>query len=174
MSIPVKVKSSWPLSLDEAKRHLRIEEEFHEDDDYISNLIQAATQKAEQYIGKDIAETTNTQQIFDWCGNELWLDEGNWLGFTSAITDSSVALTVNHIDINYNGVYIEFNEGLSADPLTLVYKTGYAEGNCPALIKQAALVKIKDLYDYQRQSFSNERENKAFESLMDSFRLVRF
>ena len=42
-----KTKVSFPVSLDEAKRHLRVDETFEIDDDFIQGLIFAATLRAE-------------------------------------------------------------------------------------------------------------------------------
>jgi len=176
MSIPKKTKTLYPLSLSEAKRHLRVEEDWHEDDDYIGNLIKAATQKAEQYIGKDIALTNNVQTIRDYFGLELFIDEGNFVSFTSAVTDASISLTVSEVEIGYNFAEIEFAESVSSEVLTLNYVTGYEEGQCPEVIKQAILVKIGDLYDIDRQSYTIGaiKESKAFQALLDSFRYISF
>jgi len=176
MAIPVKTKSSWPVSLSEAKRHLRVDEDFHDDDDYISVLIQAATEKAERYIGKDIAETTSVQALYDFLGSYLWIPEGNFRSLDYAVTDTSVYATISKTDIRYNGVYIEFDTSYDADPLTISYSTGYTEGECPPSIKQAVLIKIADLFDIDRQSYTEGsiKESKAFEYLLDSFRLVEF
>lgn len=62
-----KTKVSFPVSLDEAKRHLRVDETFEIDDDFIQGLIFAATLRAEQYIGKDIALTNNVLILDDFC-----------------------------------------------------------------------------------------------------------
>jgi len=176
MSIPIKTKISYPVSLSEAKRHLRVEDDWHEDDDYIGNLIQAATSKAEQYIGKDVAETTNSQSLYDYSGSYLKLAEGNFESFTQAVTDTSTLVEVDHTEVFYNYAYIEFDESVTADPLVICYNTGYNEGECPAIIKQAVLIKIGDLYDQQRQSYDigNLKPNKAFESLLDSYRQIIF
>jgi len=178
MSIPIKTKVSWPISLSEAKRHLRIEDDWHEDDDYIQNLIYAATQKAEQYIGKDIAETSNVQTLWGISGDCIRLNEGNFISFTDASVNGS-SLTVDRTEIYYNSVKIEFTSTFNLDedqPIMLYYKTGFDDGECPFLIQQAILVKIGDLYDVDRQSYliGSIRGNKAFESLLDSFRYIQF
>jgi len=176
MSIATKTRSSWPVSLSEAKRHLRIEDDFHEDDDYVQNLIYAATQKAEQWIGKDISETTNVQLIYDFSGSSIKITEGNFDSFTQGVTDGSTLLSVDYTEVFYNYANVYFNNSYSADPLTLTYKTGYEEEEVPAIIKQAILVKIGDLYDIERQSYvmGSIRENKAFEHLLDSYRYIQF
>lgn len=53
----------YPLSLCEVKRHLRIDNDFHDDDDYLENLIKVATQIAENYIEKSIALTEVKMRI---------------------------------------------------------------------------------------------------------------
>lgn len=176
MSLAIKTKTLYPLSLSEAKRHLRVEEDWHEDDDYISNLIKAATQKAEQYIGKDIALTNNVQTIKNFYGTELFIDEGNFVSFTSAVTDASISLTVSEVEIGYNWAEVTFDQSVSSCTLNLNYLTGYQEALCPEVVKQAILVKIGDLYDIDRQSYTigSIKENKAFEALLDSFRYISF
>ena len=176
MAVPIKTKLTWPVSLSEAKRHLRVYDEEREDDNYIQDLIYAATAKAEQYIGKDIAETNNTQQIYDYIDDSLYIKEGNFISFTQAVTDASALCTVDHVDTFYNYTYVEFTNSYDSDPLTITYKTGFNEGECPALIKQAILIKIADLYDVDRQSYlmGSLKENKAFEALLNSFQQVIF
>jgi hypothetical protein len=176
MSIPVKTKLNYPVSLSEAKRHLRLEDDFHEDDDYVQNLIYAATQKAEQYIGKDISTTNNVQTLNDFLGCTLYIDEGNFISFTEAITDASALVNIDVCNIFYNSAVVDFVSPVDSDPLVIKYVTGFNEGECPAIIKQAIMIKIADLYDVDRQSYlmGSMRENKAFEALLDSFRYISF
>jgi len=180
MSLAVKTRTSWPVSLYEAKRHLRVEEDFTDDDDYIQNLIYAATQIAENYIGKDIAETSNVQRLFDFCGQYLNIPKGNFIEFTQGIIeDSSTLVSAIDTQIFNNYAYIKLNSSVSTGeftPFTIYYKTGYAELNVPESIKQAVLIKIADLYDVDRQSanISSLRETKAFENLLNAYRKVFF
>jgi len=172
---PTKTKTNYPVSLDEAKRHLRIDDNWDKDDDYIRNLIKAATHKCEEYIGKDIAETDNVLKIWNFIGSELWVEEGNFLSLTSVkADDNSTNISVNKTQVYYNRFYLELTESQDQDPLYVYYKTGYIPENVPALIKQAVLVKIGDLYDVERQSYSNEKENYAYQRLLDSFKLILY
>jgi len=172
VSIPAKTKTYYPLSLSEAKRHLRIEEDYNEDDDYISNLIIAATAKAEQYIGKDIATTSNVVTIYDFNSSYIEITGGFFIAGDPSLSSGTIDYKVE----KYNSLNIYLTEGISADPLTITYSTGFAQGECPILISQAILIKIADLYDTDRQSyqFGGLKTNKAFESLLDSFRLIQF
>jgi hypothetical protein len=172
---PIKTKSYYPVSLDEAKRHLRVDDDWDKDDDYIRNLIQAATQKCEEYIGKDIALTANITKVHDFVGCDLYLEEGNFISLDSVRqSDASTLIAVDHTETYYNRVYIELSSHADQDPLYLYYTTGFAAGQCPALIKQAVLVKIGDLYDVERQSYSDHKENYAYQRLLDSFKIVLY
>ena len=174
---PTKTKATntYPVSLPEAKRHLRIDDSWDKDNDFIRNCIWAATQKCEEYIGKDIALTTNVWKIYDYVGSSLWIEEGNFNSLTSVQqADASTSITVDHIEKGYNRVYVELEESVSVDPLYVNYVTGYSVGEVPALMKQAVLVKIGDLYDVERQSYSAYKENFAYQKLLDSYKIVLY
>jgi len=173
---PSKTKTDYPVSLAEAKRHLRVDKDFYDDDDYIQGLIYAGTQKAEEYIGKDIALTTTVLDLYDFIGNDIVLDDANFVELTSIVTDSSVAISSSEVRSYYNFTYIALSTSADADPLTVTYKTGYELGDCPAVIKQAILIKVGDLYDVDRSSYTLGifKEGKAFERLLDSYKLINF
>lgn len=172
---PIKTKSYYPVSLDEAKRHLRIDDSWDRDDDYIRNLIYAATQKCEEYIGKDIAKTTNVWKIWDFMGGDFYIDEGNFISLDSVKADNdSTSLSVKETWVSYNRVYVALDNTADEDPLYVRYTTGFEPGGVPALMKQAVLVKIGDLYDIERQSYSDYKENHAYERLLDSYKLILY
>jgi len=175
--VPVKTKTNYPVSVEEAKRHLRIDDSWDKDDDYIRNLIKAATQKAEEYIGKDIAETSNVLKIRDYAGSDFYVQEGNFISLTSVQqSDEATSITVDHTEIYYNQFYVELSSSVSQDPLYINYKTGFLVNTVPALIKQAILVKIGDLYDSERGSYlaGSYKETNAWQHLLDSFKLVMY
>jgi len=172
---PVKTKTYYPVSLDEAKRHLRVDDDFDKDDDYIRNLIYAATQKCEEYIGKDIALTSNIVKIPDFVGSDFYVEEGHLISVDYVKqSDASTLVAIDHYETYYNRVYVELSSSADQDPLYVYYTTGFAAGNCPALIKQAVLVKIGDLYDVERQSYSDHKENYAYQRLLDSFKIILY
>lgn len=170
----IKTKLTYPVTLDEAKRHLRVVERFELDDDYISRLIFAATKKAEEYIGKDISLTSNVLTIDNFCSDTLFYDEGNFYSLTSVVIDNSTNITPKKTRAFKNGFYLEFDTYLDTDPLIITFKTGYAV--CPEDIKQAILIKIGDLYDGERSSytFTSSRDTKAFEKMLDSYKILTF
>jgi hypothetical protein len=174
----IKSKLYFPVTLDEAKRHLRVDVTFEQDDDYITGLIEAATLKAEQYIGKDIALTTNTLTIDDFYGDTLTYEEGNFNSLTSVIdTDASVLYTAVKIRAYKSEFFLDFDTvTIDAGTLVVIFSTGYNQGECPGDIKSAILIKIGDLYDIERQSytFTSYRDTKAFENLLDNHKILIF
>ena len=64
--ITKKVKTAYPISLSEVKRHLRIDNDFTNDDAYIEDaIIKTSTKYCENIINKDIAKTSNTLTVYD-------------------------------------------------------------------------------------------------------------
>ena len=172
---PVKTKTIYPVSVDEAKRALRVDADFDLDNDYIRNLIYAATQKAEEYIGKDIALTSNVLKIWNFSGDDIVLEEGNFNSLTSVQqSDASTSISVSEIRNFYNYTLIELEDSAEEDPLYVNYVTGFSANECPALIKQAILVKVGDLYDEERSSYNNIKNTGAWERLLDSYKIVLY
>ncbi len=171
-----KTKVSFPVSLDEAKRHLRVDETFEIDDDFIQGLIFAATLRAEQYIGKDIALTNNVLILDDFCSDTLFYDEGNFNSLTSIIDDASISYSPLKTRTFRNGFYLEFSSVIDTDILTISFKTGFNYNQCPQDIKQAILIKISDLYDSERSDyqFTSTRDTKAFERILDVHKILTF
>lgn len=171
-----KTKLYYPVTLEEAKRHLRVDDTFVLDDDYITALIQAATKKAEEYIGKDIALTNNVLLLDNYSGDTLFYEEGFFNSLTSVVTDSSSLVVPSKTRKYLNAFYLEFTNYMDADPLTVTFKTGFTQGECPLDIKQAILIKIGDLYDGERSSytFTSSRDTKAFERMLDSYKILIF
>jgi hypothetical protein len=166
----VKTKLNYPLSLNEVKRHLRLDNDFIDDDDYIDNLIIVATQYCENYIGKDIAHTQNTLRIDDWDGDFIKIYDGN---FISANTSTG---TILQTSAHYDYFQIEFTNQITVDPLNLTYYTGFIIDTTPEIIKQAILVKVSDLYDNERGSYGygGSRYNNVIEMLLSSYVNIRF
>ena len=57
-----KIKTYYPVTVDEVKSHLNMDKDIFEDDSYIENIIiKAATRDCEKFIGKDISLTSNSR-----------------------------------------------------------------------------------------------------------------
>jgi len=175
-----KTKSVYHVSLSEAKRHLRIEQDYTEDDDYINALIIASSNYCENYIGKDISLTTNVLSLFDYTGDVIKVDEGNYVEVQSVISDTSTSLAIGVTKEYYNYFQIELVSSVSyssdTTPLKVNFTSGYEEDNCPAEVKQAILIKVTDLYDEERSNYvwSGKPKTNVVEALLNSHKIILF
>lgn len=176
-----KTKTIYPVTLYEAKLHLRVDDDFTNDDGYIEGLIKAATQQAENYIGNDIAYTSNVTSYYDWSGDTVRVDEGNLIDVQYVISDTSVAQTISAIKSYYNYFEVLLSESVSSTtdytPLKIEYTTGYDENECPEVIKQAILVKIANMYDVDREDATPKFLNtntSASNMMLDAYKHIDF
>jgi hypothetical protein len=172
-----KSKISYPLSLDIVKRHLRLDNDFMDDDDYIQDLIYAATQYAENYLGKDIAKTENTLRIDDFDDDSLQVMEGNFISIISVKNAGGVSIgTIHQTSVHYNYFTIEWTGNVASDPIEIKFYTGHEDGTYPEIIKQAILIAVADFYDNSRTSliFSGLTDSKIFERCLESYKSIRF
>jgi hypothetical protein len=151
-----KNKTVYPVTIDDVKKHSRIDADNFDDDAYIENIIKASTEYCENFIDKDIALTSNTLLEYDFIGSELRIDEGNLISISNIITDSSSLITSYTYEIyNSNSHFkIDFdNYTIDSDPLTIQFTTGFEEGFCPWPIRHAVKIGVDDLYWTERGSY---------------------
>lgn len=171
-----KTKTLYPVSLDEVKQHLRIDLSNTEDDDYISkSIIKSATRKAENFIGKDIALTTVEYKVYDFCGDSLFIPEGNLISLNYVISDASVAQSVSDVRAFDDRFYFELSTSLESDPIVVQFTTGYTDtDDVPEEIKQAIMIECGNLFDVERSSYvsGSMRKTDAFERLLMSHKII--
>lgn len=167
-----KVKSDYIITLADAKAHLRVD--TIDEDSYISNLIKAAVEFAEQYIQKDIAVTANTLVIEEFSGSFVEVDLANLVSVTS-VKNGLTSLPYSELIRRDAWFHFELDTSVSEIDLTIECVTGYTLSTLPFSIRQAILIKIADLYDNERNSrtFSGTIANTAFESLLNYFMSIR-
>lgn len=169
----VKVKSDWFITLNEAKTHLRVSEDFVDEDSYILQLIQAATGLAEDKIEMDVASTTNTTLEKDFSGSQIVIPEGNYRSVTSVTAETTGVISSSNYEVTYTHAdfTITFDEtvNINDEDMTIVFETGYIISTYPPKVRQAVLVKIHDLYDPERGSYgmSAVKDNDVFNILLN-------
>lgn len=172
-----KTKLIYPLSLTEVKRHLRMDMNFNDDDDYLDGLIEAATTMAENYIEKNIAYTLVSLRIDSFNDDWIRINDGNFISVLSVLDENDASIgTIEQTSKHDDFFQIQWENAISADPLTINYYAGYADNETPALIKQAILIKIADLYDSQRADlhWGGLTDNKVFETILNYYKATRF
>lgn len=170
-----KTKTVFPVTLSEVKEHLPMDTNDFDKDNYIENvIIKAATRKAEQLIGKDIAYTTNTYTVYDFYSDTLRVDEGPLV----SITDISVNGTLyTSYELQKTDSYftVEFDSIIGGDDYTLTthFITGY-NNDCPEDIKLAIMVECANLYDIERSSYvlGSLRKSDVFERLLMPHKII--
>jgi hypothetical protein len=173
-----KTKVSYPLSLEMIKRHLRLHNDFSDDDDYIMELLYSATQMVENYMNKSVAKTLNTLRIDDFNNDVVQIYEGNFLSLSTITDENSTSLlsSVVQTSAHYDYFTIEFDGQKSADPLTLEFYTGFELETTPELLKQAIMIQVSDFYDNNRSSYNwnGVQDSKIFERILNQYASYRF
>lgn len=149
-----------PISLEQAKEHLRVV--FDDEDDYISALILAARQMAEGRTNRTITQRVREQAFSHWCAMKLlkppfvqvesvsYFDAGGLeqvlppdsYTVSTRREPASVALT---IAARSNAPSLA-----SQDEAVIVrYTAGYPVGEVPAPIVQWMLLQIGSMYEHR-------------------------
>ena len=171
----VQTKTTYPITLAEAKKHLNIEIGFTDDDDYITQLIKEATSNAENYIDSDIALTSNVYTEYDFGGSLIVVDVSPLITVSaiSYLDDDENATAITPGDQIIQKGLQKFNiildDAISTIELTITFTSGYAS-NWPEAIKRAILLQIGDWFDVQRGSLIS----KAFNDSDAFYRTLNF
>jgi Phage gp6-like head-tail connector protein len=173
-----KTKSLYPVSVEEVKQHLRIDLDNNEDDDYLSNnIIKSATRKAENYIDKDIAYTTNTFTAYDFSASSITIPEGNLISITD-VSINGTLYTDYELQISKDRFILDWDYSIGGDDYTFVshFITGYDPDDVPEEIKQAIMIYCGDLYDMERSSytFSGIKKSDVAERCLMTHRAIRW
>ena len=169
----VKVKSAYFITLFEAKRHLRVSDDFTDEDSYIGQLIEAATGMAEDKIEMDIASTTNTTTILSFTGSSIRIGEGNYRSVTSVTAETTGLIDPSNYEVSYTHAdfTITFDDtvNISDENMVIEFETGYILSTYPTKVRQAIYVKIHDLYDTERGSYgmTTIKNNDVFDILLN-------
>jgi len=153
-------KIKYHLTIEEVHKQLNLEDDFYDDDTLLSQLIEDATQEIENYIESDISETSNTLDIYDFCGEEIIIKRSPYLSLTSISyldsDDQSQDVTVANCTVRLSDqkISITLPSSITTDKLTVVYKTGYSDrAKVPSTLLRFILRRVADLYDVERGSY---------------------
>ncbi len=174
-----KSKTYNHIGLNDVKAHLRINQDFVDDDSYLKMLIKTASRIAEEYIGDDIALTTTTIEDYDVSDYQYVIHTPNILAI-SGITGDSTVITGYSLFNYFNYSVLEFNDNagnnssIDVDDLRIIYTSGYSTETIDDNMKHAILVKIAELYDVDRSGYVNNsiKYTRTFESLLDTYKIL--
>ncbi len=177
----ITAATSEPITLAEARKHLRIEPygspEAHPDDSYISMLITAAREWCEQYTGRGLASQTIEMALDEFPDNEIQLPLTPVTSITSVkyVSTAGVETTIsnsvyalddysqpNWLVLTYGSVWPDTNGGANNIKIRMV--AGNTSSNIPFPIKSAILLIIGNLYE-NRQEDQLATSKATFNSL---------
>ncbi len=159
------------ITLAEAKKHLNIEEDFEDDDVYISSCISAARDIAEQYLERPLTQTLTLElDNFDTIDFEAkrnaavtaaqYLDAD-----TEVLTDLDVAHTWMFKKFSGDTYELRFKaDGENALPALAESDSAVVvtiTTACPPAVKQGMLLQIGDFYQFREARPDNQETNKT-------------
>jgi hypothetical protein len=166
-------KTGSLATLAQAKKQLHIESDFTEDDDYIEELIEVATETVEQDINSDILDTENELTVTTTYQSLVQVQQSplrlfSKLEYHDGSDWKTVESTEYTIETYFHYFEVEINTTFTCEKLRFTFKTGYTASTYPAQLRHACLLRITDLFDTERQGYKAAHivENKAYAQLI--------
>lgn len=174
----IPVENNQVISLDIAKKHLKIESDYDEDDSLIELQISAAQKVAENYMQRAVGRqnlvmTMSVFQsvIFEGSSNDLVGKVEYYAPDSDVLTELDPA----EYSLKKSGL-INFEISFKTTPqvddrddaVVITINQGYAADDCPADIKAAMLLMIGDMYE--RREDREQGSNPASVNLMRPYR----
>lgn len=185
----VTAPAAEPVSLAEAKDHLRLEQA--EDDAYVTTCVQAARQYIEEVCWRGVV-TQTWELVLDGfpCDEEQELPGGNLGAITSVTyTDAdgatqTLASSVYEADtVSVPGrILLAYNESWPStrsrwNSVRVRYTVGWGVADVPAPIRQALLLLVAQMYEQRVPEVTGASIGKlefAVDALLAPYRLVRW
>lgn len=163
----IKLKTApvkYPISLKEAKNHLRVGLDWTDDDDYIDTLIASATQSVEQFLHRRLITQTWYYYLMEWPDkSNIVLPFGKLQSVTSIKykDDTGAESTwdsgeyIVDIDSDPGEVVLGYDEVYPtvtlypSNPITIEFVCGYGTpgSDVENAIRHAIKLTISDLYE---------------------------
>ena len=184
--------TSEPISLAEAKSHLRVDDTA--DDEFITSLIQVARERVEDYTRRAIITQTWDYVLQDWPDDDyITLPLGNLTSVTSVKykdedgTETTLTVTTDYL-VECNGpelgrivlptdVSWPTDDLYPSNPITIRYVCGWASASLvPGRIKAAIKMILSYLYEMRGEPVLGQTvyENNMAEMLLYPMRLWSF
>lgn len=145
----VTAPSEEPVTLDEVKLYLRVDQNF--DDDLIADLIVAARMSAESWLRQSLVTQSWKLSYADGVSGEIWLPMGPVNSIISISTVDRTGLVTLVDSSAYHlpdGSVLEINNGINAYRVDILYAAGFGAASAvPSPVKRGMLTHIAALYD---------------------------
>lgn len=185
-----------PVTLQDAKEHLRIDSDITASDLYILGLIEAAMEAVEDYMRRKLLTQTVVKYFYAWPSDGFRLPYGNLQSVTSIkYTDynedqSTLAASTYLVDTNtpdlIGRVVLAYGKTWPTDtlskksPIEITYVCGYGstKAHVPARVRQAIMIEISDRFENREDIFTGpglvQLKNDAARNYLFPLRLEVF
>lgn len=153
---------TMPISLDQAKKQVQISDD--EDNDVLTGYIETAIELIANDTNSDVLDTSNVLEVDLPYG--LQSQYKIYCAPLRAFEKCEVknGETYTEIDVKvtpgFHSFTVETSETVPASAIRFTFATGFTASKFPKVLKQAALIKISDFYDSERQGYTATAVNK--------------
>lgn len=171
------VSATYPDLVAEVKTNLNIDADDTTRAAELARLIAAATEVAENYTGRIIAQKQLKYYAYNYSGDGLVLPVSPWTE-TISVKGGTAGNLQNITGINTLpktlGVYFDFENSISVDELEIIINAGYPD-NLPKPIQQAIIIIASDMFDTDRSNYIyNVSDNQTAKKLLTPYILTRY
>lgn len=159
-----------PVTLAEAKMHLRIDPNDATEDDMILRMIRAATERLDGYdglLGRAICPQTWAQEYDGFC-RELTLPFGPVVSVSSV---NSGDVTDYRLLSDGRGPFVRFGDVSVSGPVTVEFVAGYV--SVPDPIVRAILLDVGDQYRFREDMVENVKPSGTYNALVSQYSQIR-
>lgn len=183
----IDITGTEPVSLADARKHLRIDDDIISDDDFIEALISAAREHAEKMTGRSFMLQTWEGALDCFPGDRIKLPNGPVRAIVSVTsidpTGSETTLSGSLYVLNDYGLVPELclKPGQSwpaiqsgaINPVKIRYEAGYGDSDpFPNVVKQWILLRVGQAYKEREAYAENGFSEMPFvDRLLDSVRV---
>lgn len=161
-----------PITYAQAKAHLRLDDDSEQE--YVTDLIKAATAHAENVTGRLLMQRTITATFYAFATppDYFYLPRGPVISVTSVTDANGNVITNTVVEAAGNAARLRVNNAYSYPiNVTVVYEAGYASADdIPDDILHAIKMHVAHLYMY-REPVTAGKIEKVPSSLDDFYRL---
>jgi len=162
------------IILSEVKKHLHVNSNYDDDNDYLIGLIAVATTIVENDIENNIALANKIAIMGINNKNEITIPDGN-LNTISGITINGVIVSTYTVYSDEFSFTITFDDVVTGE-LEIEYSAGFTAQDLKPVLKQCILIKIMDMYDNERSSYTGGAFtiNRAYENMINYYKKIVF
>jgi uncharacterized phiE125 gp8 family phage protein len=187
-----------PITLEEVKKHLRLELGETNEDDYLEDLIISARQRVEAITGRSLMPESKYYYLDDWeVDNEDYIQipnpplrsipssgvsytdsDGDSTTFSSTAWSSDTASIPGRLVLDYNDSWptdvLDDN-----NPIRIQFQCGYStRAAIPRSIKTAMKILVADMYENRELHYISQGQNIAsigtVEALLNPYRVWKW